>query len=56
MRRYGSQLPKERHALTAPRTLAPTPNAYAVAFAKDLYLFSGLSGTQHFFDLWEARG
>ena len=49
------QLPDEAQTLTAEGVLALAASPFAVAFSEDLHLFAGLSGTEGFFELWEAK-
>ena len=53
--RRNAELPDEAQTLTAEGVFAPTANAFAMAFYEDLDLFAGLSGTEDFFELWEAK-
>ena len=49
------QLPDGPQTLTLEGVSAHTANPFAVAFSEDLHLFAGLSGTEDFFELYEAK-
>ena len=49
------QLPDGPQTLTTEGVLVHSANSFAIAFSEDLHLFTGLSGTEDFFELWEAK-
>ena len=48
-------LPGEAQTLTAEGLFVTNSEPIWVAFSEDLHLFAGLSGTEDFFELWEAK-
>ena len=50
-----AQLPDGPQTLTSEGVLVYTTNPVAVASSEGLHLFAGLSGTEDFFELWEAK-
>ena len=49
------QLPDGPQTLTTEGVKVHTANPFAVAFPEHLHLIGGLSGTEDFFELWEAK-